>query len=326
VERLKNNKSYETYLEVRNLRTYFFTRKGVIKAVDDVSFSVSTGEIHGIVGESGCGKSMTALSIMRLVPFPGRIVGGEILFKGVNLLSLKEEEMRLVRLKHISMVLQDPVAALDPLFTLGNQLGEVLLGKDSHGMKRRKVVDMLRRVRLARPEYVYSSYPHELSGGMNQRCAIGMSLLPEPDLLIADEPTTALDVTIQAQVLLLLKELLGKSSMGMILITHDLGVVAMLCTKVSVMYSGRIVEKAPVHTLFKKPAHPYTKGLLHALPQLSNSGDALPTIPGQPSMPSESSRGCLFADRCSAVLPVCREESPPEIEVGQDHWVSCWAI
>lgn len=224
------------------------------------------------------------------------------------------------------MILQDPVAAMDPMFTIGNQLSEVLFGRDSRRMKKGRVVDMLRQVRLARPEYTYSSYPHELSGGMNQRCAIGMSLLPGPELLIADEPSTALDVTIQAQVLLLLKELQRKRDMAMILITHDLGVIATICTTVSVMYSGKIVERAPVHTLFRAPTHPYTKGLLHSLPPLGGSKEALPTIPGQPYIPYEYSRGCYFAERCSVVLPVCREESPPGIEVGQDHWVACWAI
>lgn len=320
------NGSDSDCLEVKNLRTFFFTGKGVVKAVDDTSFSVSMGEVLGIVGESGCGKTMTALSIMGLIPFPGRIVGGEILFKGQDLLALKKSEMRAIRGRRISIILQDPFAALNPVFTVGNQLSEVLPKETARKDSKSIVVKMLRKVRIARPELRYASYPHELSGGMNQRCVIGMGLLPGPDLLIADEPTTSLDVTIQAQVLRLLKELQCESGMAMILITHDLGVVATICTKVIVMYSGKIVERAPVHNLFKAPMHPYTKGLLNSLPRLDGSRDLLPTIPGQPGISYEFSKGCPFANRCQEVLPICQEEFPKDTLVGKDHQVACWVI
>jgi oligopeptide/dipeptide ABC transporter ATP-binding protein len=312
-------------LEVRNLQTSFFTRKGVVRAVDDISFSVSTGEVLGIVGESGCGKTMTALSIMRHVPFPGRVVGGEVWFKGQNLLALKASEMQSIRGRRISIILQDPFAALNPVFTIGNQLSEVLPTDMPRKTVKDRVVDMLRRVHITRPESRYSSFPHELSGGMNQRSVIGMGLLPNPDLLIADEPTTSLDVTIQAQVLLLLTELQRQSGMAMIYITHDFGVVATICTTVAVMYCGKIVEKAPVDSLFKTPTHPYTKGLLHSLPRMDGSRALLPTIPGQPGIAYESLRGCPFAERCPQVRSLCSKEFPADIEIGREHWVACWA-
>lgn len=314
----------ELCLKVQNLKVYFTTSKGILRAVDDVSFNIFKEEILGIVGESGCGKTMTALSIMRLIPYPGKIVGGKILFHERNLLELTEEEIRLIRGKKISMILQDPFLSLNPVYTTGNQLSEVVKEALSRQERKEAVITALKKVRITNPESRFFSYPFELSGGMNQRCVVAMALLPNPELIIADEPTTSLDVTIQMQVLKLLKELQKENHSSIIIITHDFGVVTAICARVLVMYSGKIVENASKERILRNPCHPYTKKLLASIPKLTGSKNRLVTIPGQPGVFFNSTTGCLFADRCEIVQLVCREKSPPLIEIEEDHWVSCW--
>lgn len=316
----------DTVLEIRNLKTYFATQRGILRAVDDVSFKVSKGERLGIVGESGCGKTMTALSIMRLIPYPGRICGGEILFEGKNLLELKEEEMRSVRGRRISIVLQDPFSSMNPVYSIGNQLLEPLKRDVSRRIRKQKVINALGQVGIMNPEARFSSYPFELSGGMIQRCAIAMALLSSPQLLIADEPTTALDVTIQMQVLMLLKRLYEEMRMAMIVITHDLGIIAAVCSRVLVMYSGRIVENGSTEKVLRNPCHPYTKMLLASIPKLDKTKRELLAIPGQPGVFFNPVNGCLFASRCYGALSVCKEQTPVNIETEENHWVCCWNV
>lgn len=301
-------------LAVENLRTYFYAETGVARSVDGVSFDVGAGETVGLVGESGCGKSVTSLSIMRLVRSPGRLEpGSRILFDGTDLVSLPEDEMRAIRGNRIAMIFQEPMTALNPVFTVGEQIAEV--ARVHAGMSKRdawaKAVEMLELVGIPSPELRATEYPHQLSGGMRQRVMIAMALVMEPRLVIADEPTTALDVTIQAQILELLKALQQKVGMSILLITHDLGVVAETCTRVIVMYGGEVVEEAPVDELFAAPHHPYTEGLLGAMPRVGDIGARLRTIPGTVPPPTAWPSGCRFRDRCPYAWERCASEHPP---------------
>jgi oligopeptide/dipeptide ABC transporter ATP-binding protein len=317
----------ETVLRVEDLRTHFFTRSGVVKAVDGVSFSVAEGETLGIVGESGSGKSMTALSILRMVPAPaGQIVGGKILLRGENLLEKSEKEMRKVRGRRISMILQDPMTSLDPLFTIGEQLAEPIRihQRSSTASVEGRVEEMLGLVKIPSPERRVHDYPHQMSGGMRQRIVGAIALACQPELLIADEPTTSLDVTIQLQFLALLKDVQRQLGLAMIVITHDFGIVARICHRVAVMYAGRIVEGADVRTLFRNPRHPYTIALLKSLPRLGAETERLFSIGGQPPDPRHLPAGCSFAPRCRQAMDICGSEYPPQRDVGEHHFVSCY--
>jgi oligopeptide/dipeptide ABC transporter ATP-binding protein len=324
---MNNNKPL---LEVKNLKTYFYTEDGVVRAVDGVSFEVYPGEVLGLVGESGCGKSVTSLSIMRLISKPGRIDEGEILLDGENLLNLPEAEMIKVRGNRISMIFQQPQTALNPVFKVGDQLAEVLdvhqdLGKEA-GWKR--AVALLKMVGVPDPERRAEAYPHELSGGMAQRVMIAMALACVPELLIADEPTTALDVTIQAQILDLMRDLRTEMGTSVILITHDLGVVAEMAERVAVMYAGEIVEQTDVNTLFDQPLHPYTQGLIGSIPVLGQIKEKLAVIPGSVPNLVNLPPGCRFAPRCQArfkyACTICAEVKPELEEVSPGHFVRCW--
>src|SRR5512139_1733646 len=324
---MNNNKPL---LEVKGLKTYFYTEDGVVRAVDGVSFEVYPGEVLGLVGESGCGKSVTSLSIMRLISRPGRVDEGEILLDGENLLTMSEDEMIKVRGNRISMIFQQPQTALNPVFKVGDQLAEVLsvhqdLGKDA-GWKR--AVELLKMVGVPDPERRADAYPHELSGGMAQRVMIAMALACVPELLIADEPTTALDVTIQAQILDLMRDLREKMGTSVLLITHDLGVIAEMAERVAVMYAGQIVEQADCQELFDQPLHPYTQGLIGSIPILGKIKDRLDVIPGSVPNLVNLPTGCRFAPRCAArvkhALKICTEAEPQLVEVKQGHHVRCW--
>lgn len=318
-------------LEIKNLKTYFYTYEGIAKAVDGISYQLAKGEPLGVVGESGCGKSVTALSILRLVPAPpGKIVGGEILFKGENLLDLTEDRMRKVRGNQISMIFQEPMTSLNPVFTVGNQIQETLQlhqglsKKDALG----KSIEMLRLVNIPSPEKAVGQHPHELSGGMRQRVMIAMALACNPEILIADEPTTALDVTIQAQILDLMNRLKEELGMAIILITHNLGVVAETTKRVIVMYAGKIVEEAETKTLFGNPQHPYTVGLLRSIPILGDKirrgkvrlNEISGVVPSLYELPS----GCKFSTRCPSAMEICKEEEPELKEIEESHFRSCW--
>jgi oligopeptide/dipeptide ABC transporter ATP-binding protein len=318
-------------LEIKDLRTYFFTYEGVAKAVDGVSYQLEKGEPLGVVGESGCGKSVTALSVLRLIPVPpGRVVGGEILFKGRNLLGLSEDEMRKIRGNRISMIFQEPMTSLNPVFTVGNQIQETF--KLHQGLSKKesleKSIEMLRLVNIPTPERAVERYPHELSGGMRQRVMIAMALACNPEILIADEPTTALDVTIQAQILDLMNKLKEELGMAIILITHNLGVVAETARRVIVMYAGKIVEEAQTKTLFGNPQHPYTMGLLKSIPVLGDKirrGKVrLNEIPGVVPSLYELPSGCKFSTRCPFVMDICKEKEPELKEIEKGHFSSCW--
>ena len=321
-------------LVVEDLRTQFLTRRGAFKAVDGVGFSLSAGETLAIVGESGCGKSVTALSLMRLVPDPpGRIVGGSVRLAGVDLLALDEEAMRAVRGKDVAMIFQEPMTSLNPVITIGSQIAEVLLLHEplSRAQAWRKAVDMLRLVRIPEPEQRAKAYPHQLSGGMRQRAMIAMALACNPKVLIADEPTTALDVTIQAQILTIIVELQRKLGTAVILITHDLGVVAETAQRVIVMYAGRKVEEAAVDDLFAQPQHPYTRGLLASIPRLDlmrgardTSADRLQEIPGTVPSLADLPPGCAFAPRCAFAQDRCRAAIPPYEAKRPGHLAACW--
>lgn len=321
----------EIILEIKNLKTYFYTYEGVAKAVDGVSYNLAKGEPLGVVGESGCGKSVTALSILRLIPVPpGKIVEGEILFKGKNLLGLTEDEMRKIRGNRISMIFQEPMTSLNPVFTIGNQIQETFQLHQSLSKKEalEKSIEMLRLVNIPTPERAVERYPHELSGGMRQRVMIAMALACSPEILIADEPTTALDVTIQAQILDLMNKLKEELGMAIILITHNLGVVAETAKRVIVMYAGKIVEEAETKTLFGNPKHPYTMGLLKSIPILGDKirrgKIRLNEIPGVVPSLYELPPGCKFSTRCPSVMDICKEKEPELREVGKDHFSSCW--
>ena len=327
---MSTDKKNETILDVRDLRTYFYTEDGVVKAVDGVSFDVKHGEVFCLVGESGCGKSVTSLSIMRLVGIPGRIETGELWFDGQDLLNLEESEMARVRGNRISMIFQQPVSCLNPVFRAGEQVAEVLelhLGMHEKAAMER-VEELFSMVGIPEPKRRLKAFPHELSGGMAQRVMIAMALACVPELLIADEPTTALDVTIQAQILDLMRDLRTKVDTSIILITHDMGVVAEMADRVAVMYAGRIVEQAAVGTLFSEPLHPYTKGLLAAIPMHGVVQDRLAVIRGTVPNLIDLPPGCKFAPRCDARiehgLTQCTEEEPHLIAIHPGHTVRCW--
>ncbi|MCF3944580.1 ABC transporter ATP-binding protein [Oceanobacillus alkalisoli] len=313
-------------LTVNRLKTYFYTEDGVVPAVDDVSFAIKKGEVVAIVGESGSGKSVTSLSVMRLIENPGKIAGGEILFEGRNLVDISLKKMRELRGNQLAMIFQEPLTSLNPVFTIGNQLAEsIRLHQKKNKKEAIKIgIEMLEKVGIARANQVYDQYPHALSGGMQQRVMIAMALSCNPKLLIADEPTTALDVTIQAQILRLMKDLIEEFGTSILLITHDLGVVAEMADQVIVMYGGQVVEQADVFTLFKEPKHPYTKGLIDSTPKIHEWKEELNSIPGTVPGPFEFPEGCKFADRCPFVMDKCKAESPPVIEIGKGHVVRCW--
>ena len=318
-------------LEVDGLKTHFFTRDGVVRAVDGVSFNVHAGETLAVVGESGCGKSVTSLSILRLIASPpGRIVAGRLAFQGRDLLALPEGEMRRVRGNEISMIFQEPMTSLNPVLTIGRQIAEALtLHRGlSRGAALARAVEMLKLVHIPEPERRADEYPHQLSGGMRQRVMIAMALACNPRLLIADEPTTALDVTIQAQILDLMRELKAKTGAAIVLITHDLGVVAEMASRVIVMYAGRKVEEAPVAALFERPLHPYTRGLLNSIPRLGGEEvegrKRLAEIPGMVPSLREEIAGCLFAPRCAHATTRCRRDYPPLEQKADGHSVACW--
>ena len=316
-------------LQVKNLKTSFFTPEGEVRAIDGVSFEIGEGKTLGLVGESGCGKSVTSLSIMRLIPSPpGKIVGGEIFYRGRDLLKLNNEEMRKIRGNEISMIFQEPMTSLNPVFTVGNQIGEAIKLPQGLGKRetRQKTIDMLRLVKIADPESRVDSYPHQLSGGMRQRVMIAMALSCNPSLLIADEPTTALDVTIQAQILELMKELQQKiGGMALLLITHDLGVVAEQADDVAIMYAGKIVERSSARRIFNHPFHPYTVGLLNSLPGIGEQKKKrLDAIPGVVPSPLNLPSGCRFRDRCPRAQDVCAQAEPPLEEKEPGHTAACY--
>jgi oligopeptide/dipeptide ABC transporter ATP-binding protein len=316
-------------LEVKNLKTQFPTRAGLVRAVNDVSFYLDPGELLGLVGESGCGKSITALSVMRLISLPGKIVAGEIVFDGKNLLKLSDAEMRAIRGDDIAMIFQDPMTSLNPVYTVGEQIAEALRlhRKLSRKAAREAAIAAMREVSIPDPARRVNDYPHQLSGGMRQRIMIAMALACDPKLLIADEPTTALDVTIQAQILELLDHLRKTRELAVLLITHDLGVVAEVADRVAVMYTGRVVEESPVEELFAHPKHPYTEGLLRSVPKLSDreleKKSRLSTIEGTVPSPTNLPPGCHFAPRCPYRLPRCTEEDIPLYELGGGIQVRC---
>jgi peptide/nickel transport system ATP-binding protein/oligopeptide transport system ATP-binding protein len=317
----------ETILEVQDLKTYFYTSRGVVKAVDGVSFHLQKGETLGLVGESGCGKSITCFSIIRLVPPPaGRIVGGKVLLQGEDLLSKSEKEMARVRGSRLTMILQDPMMSLNPLFTIGEQVAEPIRYHQKLGKSEvwEKVKEMLRLVHIPSPEVRMREYPHQMSGGMRQRISGAITLSCQPEILIADEPTTALDVTIQAQFLSLLKEVQEKVRLSMIVVTHDFGIVARICDRVAVMYAGKIVESAGTRELFNKPGHPYTMALLNSLPKMEEKVEKLYSIEGQPPELHALPPGCSFAPRCPQVQEICCREYPLKKEIAPDHYASCW--
>ena len=316
-------------LEVDDLQTYFFNRDSTVKAVDGVSFYLRQGETLGIVGESGCGKTMTALSLLRLVPPPaGRIVGGEIRLNGDDLLQKSDEEMRQIRGRQISMILQDPQTSLNPVFTIGNQLMEALGMARREGRKNMltRAVEALRNVNVAAPERRLDDFPHQMSGGMKQRVVGAIALSCEPGVIIADEPTTALDVTIQLQYLRLLKEIQAETGLAIIFITHDFGVVARMCDRVAVMYAGRIVENGPVRDIFNSPSHPYTRALIDSVPKLEERTDRLYSIEGQPPLLSNLPEGCRFADRCEFARDRCISEYPVSFTIKEGHTADCWRL
>ena len=315
-------------LEVNDLHTYFFNRRGVTKAVDGVSFFLRQGETLGIVGESGCGKTMTALSLLGLIPKPAaRIVSGEIILDGEDLVQKSSRQMRDIRGRKISMILQDPQTSLNPVFSIGNQLIEAL-GISHHGSRRdmiSRAVEALRNVRVAAPESRLHDYPHQMSGGMKQRVLGAIAIASTPKVIIADEPTTALDVTIQLQYLRLLKEIQANTGMAIIFITHDFGIVARMCDRVAVMYAGRIVESADVRKLFNNPTPPYTQALISSVPQMDRT-ERLFAIDGQPPALDDLPEGCRFAERCVHARTRCHQEYPEALQAEEGHSVSCWML
>jgi len=325
----------EVLLKVEDLHTYFYTYEGVVKAVDGVSFDIKKGEIFGLVGETGCGKSVTSLSIIGLIDEPGKIVGGKIIFKGKNLLELGEEERRKFRGKEISMIFQEPMTSLNPVYSIGDQIVELLLlheegiedmkkaPKELREKKKKKAIEMLRLVRMPDPERTIDSYPHELSGGMRQRAMIAMMLATKPSLLIADEPTTALDVTVQAQILNILMDMRDQLGISILLITHDLSVIAEVTDRVGVMYAGNIVEIADTFTIFKNPKHPYTVGLMEAIPKITEKKEELKQIRGSVPNLIYPPSGCRFHPRCDYIKPICQKKKPKLVEIEPGHFVAC---
>ena len=316
-------------LELRNLSTHYTSAAGtrVIRAVDDVSLSINVGETLGIVGESGSGKSTLALTILRVLPRAARIAGGQMLFDGEDLVTKSDADMRHVRGKRIAMILQDPMASLNPLFTIGDQVAETMRVHEgiTRSVSWRRAVALLKSVRIPSPETRVTQYPHEMSGGMRQRIVGAMGISCEPRLLIADEPTTSLDLTIQAQYLALLRDIQREHGLALIFITHNLGIVARMCDQLAVMYAGRVVESGPVSRIFNAPAHPYTKALLNSIPRMGDPRRRLTAIDGQPPDLSRLPQGCAFAARCAHAFDRCRHEAPPEIHLANGQTARCWA-
>ena len=316
----------QNVLEIKELKSYFYTEKGVAKAVDGVNITIPKGKIIGLVGESGCGKSMTARSIMGLLKYPGKIAGGSILFEGKDLAKLPERELRKICGNDISMIFQEPMTSLNPVLKVGRQVQETLLVHDRTIGKeeaKKRVIDMFEKVGIPEAGKRYDSYPHELSGGLRQLVMIAMAIICKPHLLIADEPTTALDVTIEAQILRLMKQLRDETGTSVLIITHNLGVVAEICDYVYVMYAGRIVEQAPTCELFDHTAHPYTKGLMASIPRIGNNPERLHTIPGVVPNLLHLPEGCTFCTRCECAVEACRKEKPVLKKVGEEHWSAC---
>jgi len=313
-------------LDITDLNTSFFTDGNVIRAVDSVSFSVAKGEIFGLVGESGCGKTMTALSIMRLVQPPGRIVKGEVVFEDRDLLRLSDREMEEVRGDRIGMIFQEPMSSLNPVFRVGEQISEAIIIHKNAGKKeaRNRAVELLRQVGFDEPEKRYTQYPHQLSGGQRQRILIGIAISCGPSLVIADEPTTALDVATESQIINLLQDLVNGAAMSMIFITHNLNIMRKFGQRIGIMYAGRMLEQNRVDVFFKEPLHPYSKGLLSSIYGLMGNQKRLTAIPGFVPKLTELPRGCTFHPRCPYAMPVCREEEPIIKEVGKGQWVRCW--
>ncbi|CAM3082811.1 ABC transporter ATP-binding protein [Paenibacillus sediminis] len=314
-------------LEIKELHTHFFTDRGEIPAVDGVDLYINKGEVLGVVGESGCGKSVTSLSILKLIPQPpGKIVHGSISFKGQDIVSLNERDMRKIRGNAISMIFQEPMTSLNPLFTIGDQIMETIRLHRGFTKKEAKAhaIEMLIKVGIPRPESIIQEYPHQLSGGMRQRVMIAMAISCNPELLIADEPTTALDVTIQAQILDLIRHLNEEQGTSVMLITHDLGVVAEMCHRVVIMYAGKVVEEGSVYDIFKNPLHPYTQGLIQSVPRMKESRDRLYAIPGNVPVLGTEMKGCRFAPRCPYAMPKCAEALPQLVEQEANHSCRCW--
>ena len=322
---IKFRTSNQKMLQIKNLKTYFFLSQGTAKAVDNVSLTLNPGETLALVGESGCGKSMLALSILRLVPAPGKIIHGQIKFNGQDLLLLSEKQMQKIRGNKISMIFQEPMTALNPVLRIGEQICEPLIYHQglSRNQAREKALKLMQQVGIPDPEKRFFAFPHSLSGGMRQRIVIAMALSCSPKIILADEPTTALDVTIQAQILNLLQKMQKTNNMAIILITHDLGLVARTCQRVNVMYAGKIVEQSPVREIFNSPLHPYTQGLLDSLPRIDKDKKLLPipgTVPDLLNLPS----GCAFHPRCKLKKPICQQKEPPLFSYSQTRKVKCW--
>ena len=322
---IKFRTSNQKMLQIKNLKTYFFLSQGIAKAVDNVSLTLNPGETLALVGESGCGKSMLALSILRLVPAPGKIIHGQIKFNGQDLLLLSEKQMQKIRGNKISMIFQEPMTALNPVLRIGEQICEPLIYHQglSRNQAREKALKLMQQVGIPDPEKRFFDFPHSLSGGMRQRIVIAMALSCSPKIILADEPTTALDVTIQAQILNLLQKMQKTNNMAIILITHDLGLVARTCQRVNVMYAGKIVEQSPVREIFNSPLHPYTQGLLDSLPRIDKDKKLLPipgTVPDLLNLPS----GCAFHPRCKLKKPICQQKEPPLFSYSQTRKVKCW--
>lgn len=318
--------SEEYILQVKDLHTSFFTDSGEVRAVNGVNFNLAPGKILGIVGESGSGKSVTAYSIMQILASTGRIVSGEVLYRGEDITKYDKKQMKNFRGKCCSIIFQDPMTSLNPVFTIGNQLMEAILLHTDKNKEQAKAraVEMLELVGVNEPEKRIRQYPHELSGGMRQRVMIAMALACEPDILIADEPTTALDVTIQAQILELMQDLQKKLGMAIIMVTHDLGVIASMCDEILVMYGGRVCERGTADDIFYQPAHEYTKGLLRSIPKADNMNEKLVPIGGTPINLLQMPEGCAFCPRCDAAMKICLKEKPEELRVSDTHLASCW--
>lgn len=324
---MEENMKGKTLLEVKDLKVSFFTPAGEVKAVNGISYDLNYGEVMGIVGESGSGKSVEAYSIIGLLQSPGKVIGGEINFEGENVLEFDEKRMRDFRGNKVSMIFQNPMTCLNPVYTIGNQLMEALFCHEKIDKKdaRQKAIDMLTLVGINNPEKRMKQYPHELSGGMRQRVMIAMGLICDPQLLIADEPTTALDVTIQAQILELMKDIQKKTHMAIVFITHNLGVVADICDRISVMYAGKIVEQGSANDIFYNPSHPYTVGLLNSMPRVDADGhERLVPIEGTPVDMLNPPEGCGFGSRCKHCMKICLRKDPPVVDLGNGHYSKCW--
>ena len=319
--------SAKTLVDIKDLRVSFFTPVGEVKAVRGISWSLKEGEALGIVGESGSGKSVSVYALMGILQNPGKVIGGSITFNGINMLELKESQWQKIRGKDMSMIFQDPMTSLNPVYTVGNQIAETIMAHTNTGLREAngRAISSLSKVHIPNPDKMARQYPFEFSGGMRQRAMISMSLCCGPKLLIADEPTTALDVTIQAQIIDLMRELKERISMGILLITHDMGVITDICEKVIIMYGGQVVESAAVKSLYKNPVHPYTRGLLECLPRLvSDIEEPLKPIEGSPVDLLNPPAGCPFAPRCDWCMKVCLTEQPPQFEIEPEHYSACW--